>query len=183
MQVSKLTGEDVLWYYNLKDCVYTREVGEVELRTVEAFGLTAVHADQQRLFWPVLRAMQRGVRVISKNRNQLVGEIQEQLALREELIQYLAGHPLNPRSSQQLQKFFYADLGQPPIMTRAKKGQPAHVTCDDEALEKIGEREPLLQPLTNAIADIRTLGKFLNDFVLAKTEEDGRMRSQGVIFR
>lgn len=169
-------SEDQLWKYNCEDCVYTREAGEVELATVENLGLSAVHADQQRLFWPVLRAMQRGVRVIPAERNRLVNEIQKQLDLREELIRFLVGHPINPRSSAQLQKLFYEDLKQPPVFTRPKKGAPSRVTCDDEALQKIGEREPLLQPLTNAIADIRTLGKFLNDFVLAKTDEDGRMR-------
>lgn len=168
--------EDQLWKYNCEDCVYTREAGEVELRTVEALGLGQVHADQQRLFWPVLQAMQRGVRVLEKGRNRLITEIQEQLALREELLRHLVGHPINPRSSQQLQKLFYEDLRQQPIFTRPKKGAPSRITCDDEALQKIGEREPLLQPITNAIADIRTLGKFLNDFVLAQVDTDGRMR-------
>ena len=34
----------------------------------------------------------------------------------------------------------------------------------------------MIRPICNAIADIRTLGKFLGDFVMMRLDEDGRMR-------
>src|SRR6266404_1413122 len=55
-----LQGEDRLWFYNLKDCVYTDEVGQVELKLVESLGLSAVHRFQQPMLWPVLQTMLRG---------------------------------------------------------------------------------------------------------------------------
>jgi hypothetical protein len=61
-------------------------------------------------------------------------------------------------------------------MTRTKRGVPSHPTCDDDALQTIGKRAPILRPLTSCIADLRTLGKFLGDFVLAKRDFDGRIR-------
>lgn len=169
-------GEDQLWRYNLLDCVYTREVGEVELEIAKKMGLETVHEFQQEMFWPVLKAMTRGVRVRAEAKTALANEVQEQLAHREQFLVDVLGHPLNPASPKQMTSLFYTDLGQPPVMTRAKKGIPAHVTCDDEALVKIAAREPLMKPLTNCISDIRTLGKFLKDFILAPLDSDGRMR-------
>jgi hypothetical protein len=55
--------EEKLWEYNCIDCVRTREVGEAELKIIEDLKLQQVEAFQQKLFWPVLRAMQLGVRV------------------------------------------------------------------------------------------------------------------------
>lgn len=175
-QLAKGGSDEQHWNYNCLDCVYTREVGEAELSTATKLGLGKVHEFQQAMFWPVLRAMLRGVRVLKDNRNQLAEEVQEQIAHREQLLIDLLGHPINPRSSKQMISLFYEDLGQQPIMTRAKKGQPAHITCDDEALQKIASREPLLKPIVNCIADIRTLEIFLGNFILAPLDLDGRMR-------
>lgn len=168
-------GEDQLWAYNAEDCVRTREVGEAEARITEQLGLQHVEAFQQRLFWPVLRAMQIGLRVIDKHRQELIEEIQDAIFEREAFLARVIGHPLNINSPKQMKLFFYEDLQQPAIWTRATKGQPARITCDDEALTKIGKKEPLLRPLTHAIADIRTLGKFMG-FATASTGSDGRMR-------
>lgn len=169
-------GEEQHWRYNSLDCVYTREVGEVEQETAKRLGLEKVHTFQQAMFWPVLRAMQLGIRVIPSARDKLLNEVEDQLSGREDFLREVLGHPLNPGSPKQMQALFYDDLNQPPVMTRPKKGSPAHVTCDDEALQKIAAREPLLKPITNCIADIRTLGKFRKDFILAPTDSDGRMR-------
>lgn len=169
-------GDDELWRYNAQDCVVTRECGEVELATLKSLGLEEVERFQQSMFWPVLRAMNLGIRISKKTRHELAQEIQESLCAREEFLIQVLGHAFNPRSFPQMCKLFYDDLQQPPIKTRAKKGSPAHLTCDDEALQKIAAREPLLRPILNAIADIRTLQKWLNDFILAKTDYDDRMR-------
>lgn len=176
----KLRPED-RWIYNCKDCVHTREVGEAELNMLDRFEPTwpqvrQVHAFQQAMFWPVLWAMKRGIRVDTKARSDLADEVQGQISLREAFLYDMLGMQVNINSSQQMQALFYKDLAQPVIMSRKKKGVPSHPTCDDEALMKIGSREPLLRPITNCIADIRTLGKFLGDFILAKLDRDGRMR-------
>ena len=164
------------WEYNCLDCIYTREVGEVEAETITKLGLQPVHDFQQAMFWPVLQAMLRGVRIIEENAKALADEIQEQISIREQFLSDALGYTLNIDSPKQMMALFYDDLQQPIVMTRAKKGAPAHPTCDDEALRKIGDREPFLRPLTNCVADLRTLGKFMGDFVMAKRDFDGRMR-------
>lgn len=168
-------GEDQLWQYNGLDCVNTRECGEVEIQIVEKLGLGKVHAFQQAMFYPVLKAMLRGVRIREKEAGRIAMEIDEQISIRKKFLFDVIGYEINIDSPKQMIDFFYQQMGQPEIMSRAKKGQPAHVTCDDEALTKIGRREPLLQPLTTCIADIRTLDQLMG-FVMAKRDVDGRMR-------
>lgn len=174
------SGADELtrWRYNLQDCVYTREVGEVLAQTVEHLGLGPVERRQQRLFWPVLSAMLRGVAVRKRAREAMAMEVQDALSVRESTLYQILGHSLNVNSPLQMQTLFYEDLKQPPVMKRVVAGGKVTMrpTCDDEALQRITAKEPLLRPITNAIADIRTLGKFHNDFILMPLDRDGRMR-------
>jgi uracil-DNA glycosylase/DNA polymerase I-like protein with 3'-5' exonuclease and polymerase domains len=173
---AKNMGEDQLWRYNCQDCVYTDEGGRVELDLVKKLGLESVHVFQQKLFWPVLQTMQRGVRIDIPRRAELVREVTNEVNRRKQFLLDLLGHPLNPASPKQMHSLFYGDLGQPPIMTRAKKGVPSRATLNDDALQTISIREPLLKPLINAISDIRTMGIFLSNFLEAELDEDGRMR-------
>lgn len=167
--------EEKRWRYNCQDCVYTREAGEVLLEVREKMGLTAVDQFQQSLFMPVLKAMILGAKVRPELRGQMALDIQEELSKRETFLYSVLGHSINPRSPKQMQALFYDDLKQPKITKRNPDGSH-RLTVDDEALTRIAAKEPLLKPLCNAIADIRTLGKFLNDFVLMRTDDDGRMR-------
>ena len=169
--------EEKLWEYNCVDCVRTREVGEEELRILRELNLTEVDAFQQKLFWPVLEAMKIGVRVDETRRKQLAYEIQTEIDSRKSWLKRVLGQELNLASSPQMQDLFYRRLAQPPVMSRPKRGAPMHVTCDDEALQTIAKREPLLKPIVNAIADVRTLQVFISTFIQAQVDLDGRMRS------
>lgn len=166
------------WAYNLQDCIYTREVGEVLTQSLTDMGLAAVDAKQQSLFMPVLTAMLRGVRVDPEAKNQMAQAVQEELSSRQAFLFDLLGHEVNPASSKQMQTLFYDDLQQPPVFVRKMvDGRPKMVaSCDDEALSKIALKEPLLKPICNAIADIRTLNKFFGDFINMPLDHDGRMR-------
>ena len=166
------TGEEQLWHYNCLDCVNTDEVGYAQLELIEKMGLQEVHAFQQRLFWPVLQAMLRGVRIDKKVRSSFAMELQEEMDKREVFFQTLLGHPLNPRSSAQMIKLFYEDLNLPVQIKRAT-GKP---TLDDNALDNLAVKEPLVKPLLKAIAEYRSLGVFLSTFVKAPLDVDGRMR-------
>ncbi len=176
-------GEEQLWYYNCEDCVYTDEVGRVQLQAIESLSnstwpkLREVHEFQQKLFWPVLKAMQLGVRIDHARRTELIEEVQAQVASRHDFLKTVLGHPLNPASPKQMHTLFYQDFRQPPIMKRGAPGEPSRPTLDDDALQTIGKREPLLRPIVNAIGDIRTLSIFLSNFLTKPLDEDGRMRT------
>lgn len=166
------TGEEQLWTYNCKDAVITFEVDEAQQRTVDAMGLREVHDFQQQLFWPVLRTMNRGLRVDTASRASFAMTLQNEIALREQWFIDVLGHPLNPRSGPQMKKLFYEDLALKPILNR----KTGNVSCDDESLRKLSEREPLVSPLVRKISEYRSLGVFFSTFINAPLDTDGRMR-------
>jgi DNA polymerase I-like protein with 3'-5' exonuclease and polymerase domains len=158
--------------HNCKDAVITYECDEEIQGAVDKLGLREPSDFQQAMFWPVLQAMHRGVRVDVKQRSAFALELSDELAKREQYFIDLLGHPLNPKSPKQMKELFYDDLKQKPILSR-KTGQ---ITLDDEALQKIASREPLLRPLIGAISEYRSLGVFLSTFVNAQLDRDSRLR-------
>ena len=170
--------EEQRWIYNLQDCVYTREAGEVLTATAISMGLGGVEEAQQKLFYPVLHAMLRGVAIRKTVKEQMAMDIQEELSHREAFLYNILGHTINPSSPKQMQALFYEDLKQPVIYKRTVKAGRTVMSpsCDDNALARLAAAEPLLRPICHAIADIRTLHKFHNDFVMMPLDEDGRMR-------
>jgi uracil-DNA glycosylase family 4 len=166
------TGEEQLWSYNCKDCVITFECNEAIQATVDRLGLREQHDAQQEMFWPVLQAMVRGIRVDLERRAAFAEELREGLAEREAWFEAVLGHSLNPRSPKQMKALFYEDLAQKKIFSR-KTGE---ITLDDEALQKIAQREPMLRPLVRRISEHRSLGVFLSTFVGAHLDQDQRLR-------
>jgi len=164
--------EAELWRYNCLDCTYTYEVALELRRVVAKLGLAEVEAAQQRLFWPVLEAMKQGVLVDVARREEFDAALQAEVVRLNQWLHFVLGHPLNSRSNPQMKALFYHDLRQVPVFNRASGA----ATLNDEALQKIAQREPLLRPLVNAIADTRTLGIYLSTFIRAPLDDDGRMR-------
>lgn len=168
----KSMGESQLWIYNCEDCVRTMEVATETKAAVGRFHLSEVDAFQQRLFWPVLEAMKRGVRIDLPARNAMTAEVLEELSKREAYFTHVLGHPLNPRSPKQMSQLFYDDLQLPKIFNRAT-GTP---TLNDDALARLAAKEPLIRPLIKAISEYRSLGVFLGTFIKAPLDDDQRMR-------
>lgn len=169
--------DDLLWEYNLLDCVRTRECGEKEEESIAKLGLKEQENLQQRLFWPILEAMKLGVKVNLERRQALAAELKEEIAKRESYFKEVLGHPLNPNSPSQMCKLFYEDLKQPKVMARGVGGMPGHLTCNNEALTKIAIKEPILRPLIQRLSEYRSLRVFLSTFVEMPLDEDGRMRT------
>lgn len=166
------TPEDTYWTYNCKDCVITFEVDTAQQAAIDQMGLREVHDFQQKLQWPVLRSMNKGLRVDMARRAAFSMELLEATMLRENWLTDVLGQPLNIRSSQQMQGLFYGQLGQKPVYNRKTQS----VSCDDEALRTISTREPLLLPVCERIQELRSLGVFHSTFISAPTDIDGRMR-------
>lgn len=166
------TGEDQLWFYNGEDAIRTLEVYHVELQNIKSMKLEEVNDFQQRLYWPVLDMMLKGVRVNQKLRAEYSITLLDEITKREAWLADTLGEALNIRSPKQMQELFYGSLGQKPIFSRKTKT----VTCDDEALGRVADREPVLRPVVQKIQELRSLGVFLSTFVRAPLDTDGRMR-------
>ncbi|WP_434127381.1 hypothetical protein, partial [Enterococcus faecium] len=67
---------------------------------------------------------------------------------------------------------FYHQLNQKPVKNRQTGG----ITTNDQALELIAIREPLLLPLCRKIQELRSLGVFVGTFLDAPVDIDARMR-------
>jgi len=161
------------WTYNCKDCVITYEVSIALEELLETLHLTPQYAFQLRMLERVNETMLRGVRIDAKRRSEIAGQLLEAICLRESTIHQIVGFPLNVGSPKQMKEFFYDALGIPPYNNR-KTGAP---TCDDEALQKIAGKQPLLKPLIDLISEKRSLGVFLSTFCMMPLDTDGRMRT------
>lgn len=166
-------GERQLWTYNCKDAAITYEVYGAIQSARKEMGLGAHFEFQQSLFFPVLRMMDRGIRISHTIRNQLRKDLTVRRFEQENTINYMVGHPLNPNSPKKVMQFFYEDLGLPGI----KSLKNDKLTSESEALEIIATREPLLRPLCVAISEARTVKSLLSTFIEAELDVDGRMRS------
>jgi uracil-DNA glycosylase family 4 len=167
--------EDELWQYNCVDCVRTREVGEESARIIEKMGLQEVDAFQQRLFWPVLYAMQRGVRIDLQSRAALAKELEQEVDERFNWFVQVLGHSLNPSSYPQMKSFFIDDLQQE-ANNKLRKDGFSTASFDDESLEKMLGREPLLEPVVRKIQELRSIRVYLSTFVKMPLDQDERMR-------
>jgi uracil-DNA glycosylase family 4 len=165
-------GEEKHWTYNCKDCVITFEVDEKIQETVDKMGMREVHDFQQSLFFPVLRSMHRGVRFDIAQRSNFAMKLQNEIMVRQEYVDFAVGRPLNIASSSQMQQLLYEELKLQPVLNRKTK----RPSCDDEALRKLSDSNPVLRPLLKKISEMRSLGVFFNTFVSAPLDQDSRMR-------
>jgi DNA polymerase I-like protein with 3'-5' exonuclease and polymerase domains/uracil-DNA glycosylase len=166
------TGEDQLWVYNCKDAVATYEVYEEQCKAIPALGLSEVANFQQSLYFPVLKTMLRGIRVDEQKRGDYALMLLDEINVRQTKISELLGHPVNVKSPTQMAELFYNNFSCRIVRDR-KTGNP---TCNDEALNKIASREPLLRSLVRYILEERSLGVFYSTFVNAPLDVDRRLR-------
>jgi DNA polymerase-1 len=126
----------------------------------------------ERVFPAAYRMTLRGTKINKTFR----AEEDKKLDIRRKEIdqwfQTVLGHPLNPSSHLQMKRLIYGDFNIP-VQYHKKTKQP---TLDDDALQKIYARNPLLRPLLIKIGEWRSLGVFRNNFFAARLSPDGRMR-------
>lgn len=166
-------GEDQYWRYNCTDCVRTLSISRVLDNVVVSLGMSEVNGFQQKLAPVVLHTMNRGIRCDTTQRTEFALSLQAEAAKRQQYLRDVTGQDLNIKSPVQMKDFFYRQMGQR-VITDRKTGNP---TTNDEALRKIGQREPILLPITRRIAELRSLGVFYGTFVQAPLDVDGRLRT------
>jgi len=180
-EASKQHNDEERWAYNCRDCVITYEVMEELWGVIKHYKLETQFAVQMTRAKAAVKMMLRGVAIDEKRRG-------EELLTHMDTLQHLEGmlesyvpasvYPRPPkkaafyRSPQQLAQLFYEVLGIAPVKDR-KTGS---YTTDDEALKKIGGREPLISHITDTLQQYRSLETF-GQFLTMKVGADGRMRA------
>jgi len=165
-------GDEKLWNYNALDCVNTFEIFEAQQKAIDQLGLRESNDFQTSLFYPVLWTMNKGIRVDERLRGEMVDNLQAAEAAAYRWLEEAIGHPLNIKSPKQVSEFFYSEMGQGAYHNRKTGG----VTTDDETLEKIATREPLLRPIVDRISLLRSIGVFTGTFLKPLCDPDGRLR-------
>lgn len=166
-------GEMKYWIYNCTDAVRTFAINEVLDHVVISLGMQEVNAFQQKLAPVVLKTMNRGIRMDTTERMAFSMQLQQEVADREQWMRDVLGYEINIKSPKQMSDFFYRQMGQKEIINRKTKG----VTTNEEALHKLGAREPILLPLIRKVLELRSLGVFHSTFVQAALDIDGRIRT------
>lgn len=173
----KSEGELRGWIYNCKDCVATYEIAMKAKAEIELEGMTELYDFQRKQADMILRMMLRGVRIDLERKQEVLEELNEEIKKLEGIIRdYVPADMVSTdrwfNSPKQLMELFYDRLNIRPV--RKPTGS---ATVDEEALEKIAKREPLVADLINLLRHYRKLKKF-RDFVKLKVDEDGRMRCE-----
>lgn len=172
--------EEKYWLYNCKDCVYTFENMENLWRILDQVVLTEQYNFLMDLHGPVLEMMLRGTRFDTTRRDELSMELWNTMSQYEARFQtMLPQADFAPKAKStwwkspvQLKKLLYDECGCP-IQVNKKTRRPS---TDDESLEALKQKQPLLKPLFQAIQEYRSLGVFKNNFLDTPIERDSRIR-------
>jgi DNA polymerase I-like protein with 3'-5' exonuclease and polymerase domains len=166
-----------LHVYNGIDCCVTLEVFQViEPQLDEITRATYKHSLEMQ--GPILEMMCRGIKVDTHARDELIEDLTTKLQLMEaatnELVVEGVGYsPINPHSTQQVQKLLYTYMGIPPVRKRTPEGMKP--TADRKALEKLRDNY-WAEPIINHILVCRDLKKQIGT-LRTKIDPDGRMRT------
>jgi DNA polymerase len=172
--------EELFWLYNCKDVVYTYEDMESLESALEQVGLREQYQFLMDLHEPVLSMMLRGTKFDVAQKQVLSLELWDTMIQYEERFNTMFPHNgISPKSKspwwnspQQLKKLLYEQCGLP-VQRNKKTKRPS---TDDDSLEALKTKQPLLRPLFQAIQEYRSLGVFKNNFLDTPIEKDGRIR-------
>lgn len=161
------------WSYNCEDVVRTFECWEALTRLVDHLGLRQQYNFQiKELFPSVVRMMLRGIRVDNERRRAVRRQLEDFLLSGHAALLQMLGHPLNVESAPRMKSLFYEDLHIPPIINRKTK----RPTLDDDALDTLARKYPLLRPLIGLIRDIRSANTAISNVLDTQFSPDGRAR-------
>ena len=171
----KLHDMKRLWEYNCKDCLVTYEVAQEQINYLKTKKRMEQYKEFQKQTWPVLQMQMRGVRVDEGERGRLREMLAADMGKDTEWFNYVIPRGNSKKapwwnSPLQQMQLFYKELRQGAIK---KMGKP---TVDDNALQKIGEKEPLLHPLMYRLQLFRTKQTLYKNFLSARLDR-GRMHS------
>ena len=176
---------DMYQEYNGKDCCKTWDAAEILMgEVVPQMGMQEVWEFQREMWWPLLKVMLRGNKYdyeeskrqkdsVNKKRRALEDFIERQVP-----VEIFPRHKKTPfyNSPTQLRDLFYNVLNIPGV-TKKNAKKDWVLTTEDEALQVLMLREPLVKPLCEAILALRSLNVSYNTFLMGSPDYDGFLRS------
>ena len=168
-----------LWDYNCLDACKTIEIHQEQKELLNEFC-----KDQREISRLMFQAQLRGIRYDTEGAKDLETELKaHKLKQASKLITY--GKALDAEvkekaaawydSSAQQKQLFYSDLRIKGVKKKNTKGQWTD-SVNDDALEVIARREPLLKPLVQALKEYRRHKTIINRYLKVSLDDDQRMR-------
>lgn len=172
--------EEKFWRYNCEDCVRTYEVDDGEDQAIAALTpswpkLPRVVETQMKRHDPVFRMMVRGFRHDHLTRGAMAHELLKFQSKIQAEVNSLAGAPLNIKSPKAMAEFLYEVLPLTPVKARKPNGTWG-ITTNDDALNTIASREPLMRRFVARVQAMRSAGTFMGNYIQMRADVDGRMR-------
>ena len=134
-----------------------------------------------RQFWLAFNLMTRGVRIDGKKKFAMRLQLMEKLHDIETWLERVVPETLLPRkekaaswynSDKQTSHLLYEVLG----LKKQHHKKTGNLSVNKEALQELGNVYPFIRPVTEALALLRTTSTFVNNFLSAALDPDGRMR-------
>jgi uracil-DNA glycosylase len=175
------------WRYNGFDCCYTFEIGEAldEYWNAQSGKWAEVIAFQRTMQNIILTPVLEGIRFDRALQQNYYHETVKLAAEYEAWFEYMipdklcAANGKSPwwNSPTKLSKLLYVQLGIQPVIDRKTK----RPTTGGDAPKIVGQREPLLARVMEALDEYRSIEQFISLYLKAMPSADGRMRTQYMI--
>jgi DNA polymerase I-like protein with 3'-5' exonuclease and polymerase domains/uracil-DNA glycosylase len=170
---SNLKDFDRLFRYNCRDVCATWEAAQKQRVAIERGGLMAQFSERMTYNHSVYDMMQQGVIRDETVTQKLDDEVEEALQERKIIICDAAGYPINPTSPVQVSKLLYNEWG---CRKPGRKGKTPGGTGDEE-LRQVALWHPEYAAVLTAILEHRSLASMRSNFLRAKLDPDGKLRS------
>ena len=165
-----------LFLYNCEDAARTFEIFLRQREALQSARLTTQFEDRMAYTNNVFAMSQRGVFRCPVRTKALDHDITEALQTSAVRLADIAGHPINPDSPKQVAAYFYKELGLKEQRVKAR-GVEARISTSDEALEKLLRLYPQHEEAIKLVLESRSLRSLRSNFLRAKLEPDGLLRS------
>jgi DNA polymerase len=170
------------WSYNCTDCVTTRQAARHLRRLADKLEQQEQAELQMSQFALCLDIMLRGIKMDVAAKVGMSVDLSILMGERSEWLEGIIPEECYPRNTKaspwytspiQTMEILYDMLGAKESSGKKKKGPRS---SDDTALDHIGASDPLLKPITDAIRELRSLGKFKTNFCEMLLDPDDRAR-------
>lgn len=167
----KKTGDISIFYrYNGLDCLATREIMDRQEEDIRAFGVQHVFDHEMSLIEPLTVCTTRGIKIDLQLREELRERYRLEISRMETALTSAAGGTFNSKSPKQMQDLLYDKLG----FKQQINHKTGRVTTNKDALAVLAGRYN--HPILALILGIRQHRDFVERYLDAKVDADGRMR-------
>lgn len=161
---------NMFWRYNALDAAVTREIMDVQEQEIDKFEVRPVIEHEMRLVEPLMKMMWRGVKQDIPLREKLKENFEREIANLQAFLDKAAGGAVNVKSPKQMLDLLYNRLGLPAKYKRRTN----KLTADKDAVNTLAGK--FSHPVLSVILEIRQRRDFVERYLNAQVDLDGRMR-------